>query len=113
MRCTLCPQHLPGISAVMAGLVPAIHVFRVIGSEREDVDARHKAGHDGEFVIAMETSSPPPRTGGNDNQRALDDGGGERRLFARVEGGGGELLHHRREPRGVEVAQRGFDGALA
>jgi hypothetical protein len=29
----------------MAGLVPAIHVF---GAAREkDVDARHKAGHDG------------------------------------------------------------------
>jgi hypothetical protein len=26
----------------MAGLVPAIHVFRA----PEDVDARHKAGHD-------------------------------------------------------------------
>jgi hypothetical protein len=29
---------------VMAGLVPAIHVLR---SEKKDVDARHKAGHDG------------------------------------------------------------------
>ena len=29
---------------VMAGLVPAIHVFPV--SEKKDVDARHKAGHD-------------------------------------------------------------------
>ena len=28
----------------MAGLVPAIHVFLRI--KREDVDARHKAGHD-------------------------------------------------------------------
>jgi hypothetical protein len=28
----------------MAGLVPAIHVF--IAGETEDVDARHKAGHD-------------------------------------------------------------------
>jgi hypothetical protein len=27
----------------MAGLVPAIHVF---ASEKKDVDARHKAGHD-------------------------------------------------------------------
>jgi hypothetical protein len=27
----------------MAGLVPAIHVFVL----EEDVDARHKAGHDG------------------------------------------------------------------
>jgi len=29
---------------VMAGLVPAIHVFYV--TRRKDVDARHKAGHD-------------------------------------------------------------------
>ena len=29
----------------MAGLVPAIHVF--ICSGKKDVDARHKAGHDG------------------------------------------------------------------
>jgi hypothetical protein len=27
----------------MAGLDPAIHVF---GASKEDVDARHKAGHD-------------------------------------------------------------------
>jgi hypothetical protein len=29
---------------VMAGLVPAIHAF--IADTSEDVDARHKAGHD-------------------------------------------------------------------
>jgi hypothetical protein len=28
----------------MAGLVPAIHVFTA--SRKQDVDARHKAGHD-------------------------------------------------------------------
>jgi len=28
----------------MAGLVPAIHV---LDTKKEDVDARHKAGHDG------------------------------------------------------------------
>jgi hypothetical protein len=28
----------------MAGLVPAIHVFDAI--KKQDVDARHKAGHD-------------------------------------------------------------------
>jgi hypothetical protein len=32
------------LSLVMAGLVPAIHVF--VLRKREDVDARHKAGHD-------------------------------------------------------------------
>ena len=31
---------------VMAGLVPAIHVF--LAYPQQDVDARHKAGHDGE-----------------------------------------------------------------
>jgi hypothetical protein len=30
---------------VMAGLVPAIHVL--LAAQEEDVDARHKAGHDG------------------------------------------------------------------
>jgi hypothetical protein len=30
----------------MAGLVPAIHVFRT--TEGKDVDARHEAGHDDE-----------------------------------------------------------------
>jgi hypothetical protein len=36
---------------VMAGLVPAIHVLepRGLGPE-EEVDARHKAGHDEEIV---------------------------------------------------------------
>jgi hypothetical protein len=31
--------------SVMAGLVPAIHAFAA--STKKDVDARHKAGHDG------------------------------------------------------------------
>jgi hypothetical protein len=30
---------------VMAGLVPAIHVL--LGVKAQDVDARHKTGHDG------------------------------------------------------------------
>jgi hypothetical protein len=30
--------------SVMAGLVPAIHVFKL--AEKQDVNARHKAGHD-------------------------------------------------------------------
>jgi hypothetical protein len=33
----------------MAGLVPAVHVFAA--SEKKDVDARHKAGHDGEECL--------------------------------------------------------------
>jgi hypothetical protein len=32
------------LSTVMAGLVPAIHVLK--RDEDQDVDARHKAGHD-------------------------------------------------------------------
>jgi hypothetical protein len=36
----------------MAGLVPAIHVFLVL--TQQDVDARHKAGHDeGEMFVAI------------------------------------------------------------
>jgi hypothetical protein len=30
----------------MAGLVPAIHVFERPYQQEQDVDARHKAGHD-------------------------------------------------------------------
>jgi hypothetical protein len=37
-------RHL--VLGVMAGLVPAIHVF--LAEPPQDVDARHKAGHDGE-----------------------------------------------------------------
>jgi DNA replication and repair protein RecF len=32
----------------MAGLVPAIHV---LGTGKEDVDARHKAGHDEKRIV--------------------------------------------------------------
>jgi hypothetical protein len=32
------------LTFVMAGLVPAIHVF--LPCNKKDVDARHKAGHD-------------------------------------------------------------------
>jgi hypothetical protein len=43
----------PGIKPfVMAGLVPAIHVFVV--ARPQDVDARHKAGHDGGEVVARD-----------------------------------------------------------
>jgi hypothetical protein len=33
---------------VMAGLVPAIHVSLFV---KQDVDARHKAGHDGAEIV--------------------------------------------------------------
>jgi hypothetical protein len=42
----------------MAGLVPASHVFLASGSEKQDVDARHKAGHDEDGVHAVSTGSP-------------------------------------------------------
>jgi hypothetical protein len=47
-------------SFVMAGLVPAIHVFAA--SKREGVDARHKAGHDeaGGLRMAGPANSPSP-----------------------------------------------------
>jgi hypothetical protein len=35
----------------MAGLDPAIHAFM---SAMKDVDARHKAGHDGEFFWSIQ-----------------------------------------------------------
>ena len=39
----------------MAGLVPAIHVFGA-GNCRKDVDARHKAGHDG--IVRLDVVKP-------------------------------------------------------
>jgi len=46
----------PGISVlhiadiVMAGLVPAIHVYKTL-TANQDVDARRKAGHDGDVHV--------------------------------------------------------------
>jgi hypothetical protein len=38
----------------MAGLVPAIHVFLAGSRKKQDVDARHKTGHDdGVNLITM------------------------------------------------------------
>jgi len=42
LLCRMSGQLQPLV--VMAGLVPAIHAFLYF----QDVDARHKAGHDGE-----------------------------------------------------------------
>jgi hypothetical protein len=36
----------------MAGLVPAIHVFLSHLGTKKDVDARHRAGHDGKKLKA-------------------------------------------------------------
>jgi hypothetical protein len=44
----------------MAGLVPAIHVF--LCSTKKDVDARHKAGHDGQTTCANIRRSRAYRT---------------------------------------------------
>jgi len=38
--------------SVMAGLVPAIHVLRCV-TVVKDVDARHKAGHDGVLRVGL------------------------------------------------------------
>jgi hypothetical protein len=38
----------------MAGLVPAIHIFEI--ALVLDVDARHKAGHDGQDVVGLGTN---------------------------------------------------------
>jgi hypothetical protein len=45
MDCRVKPGNDRQVFFVMAGLVPAIHVFTL--GKTEDVDARHKAGHDG------------------------------------------------------------------
>jgi hypothetical protein len=42
----------------MAGLVPAIHAFLAVTPKKEDVDARHKAGHDeGEMIARTSAGS--------------------------------------------------------
>jgi len=46
--CTIA--QTTGFSFVMAGLDPAIHVF-LRSMRKEDVDARHKAGHDGCIIF--------------------------------------------------------------
>jgi predicted RNase H-like HicB family nuclease len=73
--------------AVMAGLVPAIHVF---GATFEDVDARHEAGHDAgkrdearmqrDFTVIVErddegyyVASVPSLAGCHTQARSLDD----------------------------------------
>jgi hypothetical protein len=43
------------IEFVMAGLVPAIHVF--LHTRKKDVDARHRVGRDGDRLERMETRS--------------------------------------------------------
>src|SRR5215210_7182141 len=45
-----CVRASGEIVFVMAGLVPAIHVFRT--TPQADVDARHKAGHDGNTMTS-------------------------------------------------------------
>jgi hypothetical protein len=42
----------------MAGLVPAIHVLLLDFMKQEDVDARHKAGHDEWRVIERRSVDP-------------------------------------------------------
>jgi hypothetical protein len=40
----------------MAGLVPAIHALLAALSEKEDVKARHRAGHDEQGAKPIDTS---------------------------------------------------------
>jgi hypothetical protein len=44
MVCTAAGERAQGPDVVTAGLVPAIHAFCLFVFQ--DVDARHKAGHD-------------------------------------------------------------------
>jgi hypothetical protein len=50
----------PASQLVMAGLVPAIHVFAA--AIAKDVDARHKAGHD-ELTTARDLGVTLPYAG--------------------------------------------------
>jgi hypothetical protein len=50
----------------MAGLVPAIHVFI---DRAEDVDARHKAGHDGIVRLRFTTRGESPLSPSGDGNR--------------------------------------------
>jgi hypothetical protein len=45
----------------MAGLVPAIHasLISLIHRPRQDVDARHKAGHDGMRIVDIRETAVP------------------------------------------------------
>ncbi len=45
----------------MAGLVPAIHVLAIT---KKDVDARHKAGHDVDWLGFITLASSPPGAAG-------------------------------------------------
>jgi hypothetical protein len=47
-------------SLVMAGLVPAIHVFM---REKQDVDARNEAGHDGVYLMRCFSPLIPAQAG--------------------------------------------------
>jgi len=50
------------LSVVMAGLVPAIHAL-LPDAQKKDVDARHKAGHDGgQYVARTERQRRPGQT---------------------------------------------------
>ncbi|HUD88384.1 MAG TPA: hypothetical protein VMR17_18230, partial [Xanthobacteraceae bacterium] len=51
---------------VMAGFVPAIHVF-LLHTELKDVDARHKAGHDAVVRLVI---TPGPRKTRRSSDRA-------------------------------------------
>jgi hypothetical protein len=55
------PDTETAINSVMAGLVPAIHAQR-----KKDVDARHKAGHDGVRAIGGLVLPPLSREAAGD-----------------------------------------------
>jgi hypothetical protein len=49
---------MPASPFVMAGLVPAIHVF-LVTTQHKDVDARIKSGHDGLVCVGVSTPDTP------------------------------------------------------
>ena len=56
------------LSTVMPALVAAIHVFAV--ARPQDVDARHKAGHDGGETVRKRNSSSSVRNSAQPHGRA-------------------------------------------
>ena len=50
-------------ATVMAGLVPAIHVFAAVG-EQQDMDARNKCGHDEASMPVMLRQRVRPEVAG-------------------------------------------------
>ena len=88
------------LTFVMAGLVPAIHVLLCCA---EDVDARHKAGHDGGVVA---------RSQGRPMNNGLDDVVAADTVLSHVDGNVGTIWVRGHTIDDL-VANHGFEGTVA